>query len=81
MKRLLTCALCLDHVSHVFCTYLLPEDVEKITSCLSSEEMTDAANRGMPAKLGGARAGVPSQISSSRGKRGRVTTRTLTAHR
>ena len=39
METMITCDLCLDHVSHIFCTYLSPEDVETIASCLSSGEM------------------------------------------
>jgi hypothetical protein len=43
----------LDNVSHIFCTYLSPEDVEMIAGCLSSREMADVADRGSPAKKRG----------------------------
>ena len=50
MDTPLTCDSCLDNVSHIFCTYLSPEDVETIAGCLSSGEMADMADRGSPAK-------------------------------
>ncbi len=53
MATPLTCDLCLDNVSHIFCTYLSPEDVEMIAGCLSSGEMADVADRGSPAKKRG----------------------------
>jgi len=46
METLLTCDLCLDHVSHIFCTYLSPEEAETIASCLSSGEMATGSTVG-----------------------------------
>ncbi len=49
MDTPLTCDPCLDNVSHIFCTYLSPEDVEMIAGCLSA----DVADRGSPDKKKG----------------------------
>ena len=52
MESMITCDLCLDHVTHIFCTYLSPKDAETIASCLSSGEMATGPTVGRQPKRG-----------------------------